>query len=215
MYLQALLNLLGPMGTIAVPTFNFAFARGEDFDPETTPSLDMGVFSEFVRTRPDAKRTYHPMQSMAILGLHAEELARRDTPSAFDDDSAFGGMLNLGFKLLLLGAQVQAASLVHYSEQRAAVPYRYWKEFKGRVRVSGQWENRVYKMYARDLEMDPELILAPIREELIAQDKWAEKEVNFGAISLCAFSDFIVTTDELLAEDPWALVGNRAEIKLG
>jgi len=214
MYLDALLNVIGACGTIAVPAFNFAFARGEDFDPLNTPSEGMGVFSEFVRQHPESKRTSHPMQSLALIGAQAEELAGRDTPSAFDDSSAFDGMLQNNFKLLLLGADVQAASIVHYSEQRAELAYRYWKEFKGRVRAAGEWQSRSYKMFVRDLEIDPQLKLAPIQSALQDKKQWAEQPLNFGKISLCSLADFVTATDELLAKDPWALIGNRAEIKL-
>ena len=34
---------LAGRGTLAVPTFNFAFARGEPYSPEKTPSSGMGV----------------------------------------------------------------------------------------------------------------------------------------------------------------------------
>ena len=37
-------------------------------DPASTPSVDMGVFSELVRQQPAALRTTHPMQSLAVLG---------------------------------------------------------------------------------------------------------------------------------------------------
>src|SRR5690606_4245560 len=36
-------------GTVAVPTFTFAFARGEPYDPQVSPSEGMGAFSEWVR----------------------------------------------------------------------------------------------------------------------------------------------------------------------
>ena len=214
MYLQALLNVLGPGGTIAVPTFSFAFARGVDFDPLTTPSEGMGVFSEYVRKHPDARRTTHPMQSLALIGAQAEELASRETPSAFDDGSAFDGMLQMGFKLLLLGADIQAASVLHYSEQRAEVPYRYWKTFSGKVRVGEELQSRTFKMFVRDLEIDPQLKLAPIQTALLAKGQWAQEKVNFGVISLCSLADFVAATDKLLSKDPWILVGDRAEIEV-
>jgi aminoglycoside N3'-acetyltransferase len=44
-------------------------------------------------------------------------------------------MLELDFKILLLGADVQAISLLHWVEQRLQVPYRYWKVFRGPVRT--------------------------------------------------------------------------------
>ena len=210
-YLAALLNVLGPSGTIAVPTFNFAFTRGEEYDPAATPSEGMGVLSELVRSHPQARRTSHPMQSLAVLGAQAEALAALDTPSAFDDGSAFDRMLALDFKLLLFGADIQAASIVHYSEQRAAVPYRYWKQFTGRVREDGDWEQRSYRMFVRDLQADPQLDLAPVQAQLEAKGQWHSERLNYGALSLCSLQDFVAAADALLAEDKWALVGNKSE----
>ncbi len=204
-------------GTIAVPAFNFAFTRGEAFDRRETPSQGMGAFSEYVRQRPDALRTPHPIQSLAVVGLHAADLAGRDTPSAFDPGSAFERMLELGFQLLLLGAEIQAVSMVHYSEQRARVPYRYWKDFSGRVRVDppnddsgiAWWERRSYRMFARDLDLDPRLNLSPIQNLLQERRQWASLPLNYGRISLCRLVDFVKASDQLLAVDPWVLVENR------
>ena len=112
-YLDAILEIIGSQGTIVAPTFNFGFARGERYHPQETPSAGMGAFSELVRGHPQARRTSHPMQSVAVLGRWAEDLARRDTPSAFDPGSAFERMLELNFKLLLLGADAKAVSMFH------------------------------------------------------------------------------------------------------
>jgi aminoglycoside N3'-acetyltransferase len=193
-------------GTLAVPTFNFAFARGEPYDPQVTPAQGMGAFSEYVRQHPAARRTSHPMQSLAVIGRYAADLASRDTPSAFDPGSAFERLLELDFKLLLLGADVQAVSVVHYSEQRAGVPYRYWKDFTSRVKTSGGWESRTYRMFARDLEIDPRLDLRPIQALLQSHDQWRTVPLHYGQIAACRLLDFVAAADELLANDPRALI---------
>jgi aminoglycoside 3-N-acetyltransferase len=199
-------------GTLAVPAFNFAFARGEPFEPKATPSSGMGALSEYVRQLPAALRTSHPMQSLAVIGLHAGDLAGRDTPSAFDPGSAFERLLELDFGLLLLGADIQAVSIVHYSEQRAGVPYRYWKSFQGQVlRPDGSWQSSTYNMFVRDLEIDPQLDLRPVQAALNAQGHWQTIPLNYGRISYCRLSDFVTAADHLLADDPWALVSNRHE----
>jgi aminoglycoside N3'-acetyltransferase len=213
MYLDALRAVIDDTSTIAVPTFNFAFARGEDYDPLTTPSDGMGVFSEYVRQLPDARRTAHPMQSFAFAGPLASELAALDRPGAFDDGSTFDHILALDFKLLLLGATIQAASVVHYSEQRANVPYRYWKDFTGRIKRDGDWGKHTYRMFVRDLEKDPQLTLAPVQDALQINGKWREQSVNYGSIAVCGLADFVSTTDQLLAADPWALVANRRAVE--
>ncbi|TAK12401.1 MAG: AAC(3) family N-acetyltransferase [Anaerolineae bacterium] len=208
-YLHGIQAVIGPEGTLVVPTFNFGFARGEDYDPASTPSQGMGVFAEWVRRQPGARRTTHPMQSLAALGARAEELAGLDTPSAFDEGSAFHRMLDHDFKLLLLGADVEAVSILHVSEQRANVPYRYWKEFSGRVLRGGEWQARTYRMFVRDEKINPKLVAKPIQVELARRGQWHAVKVNFGVIAACTLRDYVAATDALLAKDPWAFVVNR------
>lgn len=196
-------------GTLVVPTFNFAFARGEPFDLQTTPSVGMGTFSELVRQHHLARRTPHPLQSVAVIGRYASDLAGRHTPGAFDRGSAFERMIELDFKILLLGADVQAISLLHYAEQRVGVPYRYWKEFRGQVRLSDRWEDRTYRMYVRDLDLDPRIDLHPVQHRLEEQGKWLSYPLNYGSISVCRMKDFVQMVEDFLTADPWGLVTNR------
>lgn len=198
-----------PQGTLAVPAFNFGFARGECYDSRSTPSQGMGTFSEFIRQLPEMQRTSHPMQSLAVIGKWAADLVGRDTASAFDTESAFERLLELDSKLLLLGADIQAVSMVHYSEQRAQVPYRLWKEFTGPVNTKHGQVIKTYQMFVRDMAIDPKLDLAPIQNELEKRGLWHSVTVNYGKISSCLLNDFVRITDELLHADPWVLVSNR------
>lgn len=211
MYLDAVINVIGADGTLAVPTFNFGFARGEPFDLDRTPSEGMGVFSECVRKQAKAKRTHHPMQSLALIGPHAEILSYLKTKSAFDDGSAYALMLELGFKLLLIGADIQAVSMLHYCEQRADVPYRYWKDFTGPVRYGQDWEIQTFKMFVRDLDIDPHLDLHPVQEYLQEKGQWNSTSLNYGEISSCHLKDFVAAVDIYLEDDPWSLVTNRKQ----
>ena len=210
------INSQPPRGALAVPAFNYSFAKGEPYNPQTTPSQGMGIFSEYVRQQPTALRTAHPMQSLAVIGAHAVDLARRDTPSAFDPGSAFERMLELDFKLLLMGADIQAVSMIHFSEQRANVPYRYWKDFTGQVKnpSTGDWETRTYRMYVRDLEQGPQLKFYRIQEVLQSRGQWAAQPLNYGNISTCRLLDFVTAADELLAADPWVLVAECKQPKM-
>jgi aminoglycoside 3-N-acetyltransferase len=112
-----------------------------------------------------------------------------------------------------LGADVQAASVLHYSEQRVGVPYRYWKEFSGRIRRGETWQPSTYRMYVRDLEMDPRLEIYQVEEALRRRGQWQSVPLNYGSISLCTLSDFVNATSDLLREDPWRFVTNPPEVK--
>ena len=211
--IQAVITVDSREGTLAVPAFNFSFARGEAYDPQTTPSVGMGAFSEYVRQRPEALRTPHPMQSLAIVGRCAEDLAQRDTASAFDPGSAFERMLELDFRLLLLGADIQAVSMLHYSEQKAQAPYRYWKNFSGPVLTSQGWVDKTYRMYARNMELDfapggARIELYPVQAYLEDQELWASTPLNYGRVSSCRLVDFVAAVDHFIQADPWSLVVN-------
>jgi len=146
----------------------------------------MGAFSEYVRQQPEALRTPHPMQSLAVL----DDCRRPGEPGhlvRLRPGSAFERMLELDFKLLLLGADVQAVSMVHYSEQRLGVPYRYWKEFTGQVKTPSGWQVRTYKMFARHLEIDPQLNLHPIQTLLEQRGLWRSQRVNYGTVACCGW----------------------------
>ncbi len=212
MYYAALLSVLGVdagLGTLVVPAFNFGFAQGMCFDQASTPAEEMGVFPEYVRHQPGVLRSPHPLQSVVAVGRYAADLCGRDTSSAFDPGSAFDRMLDLDFKLLLLGAEVRFTSMIHYAEQRMQVPYRYWKEFTGEVRLNGQSPDvRTYRMFARDLAIDPEVNSAPVQTLLQERGLWNSQVLNYGKVALCRFQDFVSAAEDLLRQDAWVLVQN-------
>ena len=146
------------------------------------------------------------MQSVAVVGHYADDLAGRDTLSAFDPGSAFERMLELGFKLLLLGAEASAISMFHYCEHRANVPYRYWKDFPGQVYTSNGWENRTYRMLVRDLERSPQLTLDPVVAYLRERGEWRTLRLNYGELTECRLDHFVAAADKFLEQDPWSLV---------
>jgi aminoglycoside N3'-acetyltransferase len=201
---------LGNDGTVVVPTFTFAFCDGVPFDPKVTPSDGMGILSEYVRERPDAHRSAHPMQSVAAVGAAARDVCDRDTCSAFAKDGPFDRMLQLDATLVLLGAPVQAASLVHYAEERAQVPYRYWKSFTAPYGPPGRAGVKTYWMYVRDLGLDPRLDLSPLADELRSCGALQSQPLGSGWIHGCTARDFVDVCSGLLGSDPWFLVPSRA-----
>ena len=151
------------------------------------------------------------MQSFAIIGAKAEELAALDTPSAFDDGSAVDEMLAMDDKLLLLGANIQAVSAFHYSEQRVGVPYRFWKDFEGRILRGGEWQTAVYRMYVRDMEIDARIEIFDVETAMKERGMWQEVTLNYGKIAACRLRDFIAVISEMMTEDPWRWVTNKPE----
>ncbi len=199
---DAIVQRIGAEGTIVVPTFNFGFCKGQLFDPAETPSKAMGAFSEYVRKYPGSVRSSHPMQPVSAVGAQAEYICANDTVSSFSPDGAFERMVEQDAKVLLLGAEMQAVSLVHLPEERLGVPYRYWKEFTAPYKhTDGTVADKTYSMYVRDLELDPTLVLAKI--EVLLDKKHAIKRspLGFGRLALFSATEFVNVLTGALEQD--------------
>lgn len=205
---EALLNYLGSDGTLIVPTFNFGFGKGPAFDRQHTNCAEMGVLAEYIRQDPRSVRSYHPLQSFSAIGRHAKEICLRDTPSSFDKDGPVAEMIKRNANLLLLGAPMQSASLVHFLEESFQVPYRYWKTFSGPYIDNGTTATKTYKMYVRDLALNPRLRLAYIEEWLTAAQQISSVKLGAGVIKMCSFNSFLDLTSQRLREDPLCLISH-------
>ena len=79
----------------------------------------------------------------------------------------------------------------------------------GQVKTKAGWKERTYRMFVRDLDLDPQLELSVIQEELERRGLWKSVRLNYGAIGAGRLTDFVTVVDNLLARDPWILVKNK------
>ncbi|MFG1993581.1 aminoglycoside N(3)-acetyltransferase [Actinoplanes sp. NPDC048988] len=140
---QALLDVLGPDGTLVVPTHTPSNSdpagwenppvppawwpvireRSPGFDPERTPSQWMGVLPEVVRAWPGARRSAHPQVSFAALGARAAAITG-DHPleDGLGERSPLGAVYRADGKVLLLGCGHDRNTSLHLAECRQARP---------------------------------------------------------------------------------------------
>jgi aminoglycoside 3-N-acetyltransferase len=142
---RALVEVLGPGGTLSVPTFHRYFAQGPDqvWDRPHTPSR-MGQITETVRTWSGAYRSAHAVHPIAAVGALARDIADRDHETDFDEQSTFQRLIDHEAWILLMGVTYQNCTHIHVVEERLIVPYRHWIEYAGTV-IDG--EVRTFKTY--------------------------------------------------------------------
>ncbi len=130
----ALLGVLGPAGTLIVPTFTFSHGRNANpvFDPAHDPS-EMGRVTEVARRRPGTRRSCHLFHSVAALGAQAEEFTACHGPSAWAADGPFWKLNALDAHILLVGVPYLRCTFFHLMEQLVQVPYRRWREVEARL----------------------------------------------------------------------------------
>ncbi len=152
-FLEALLERIGPEGTLCAPAFTYSAMRGEIFDLAASKSR-VGVLSDLLREMPGAKRSCDANFSYVCLGGMADALTVMDTHESFGENSFFAKLGELRGKALLLGVDFDSLPYFMYLEKMLKVPYRYNKTFSTDVRLEGQLSKMSFVHFVRDLEQN-------------------------------------------------------------
>lgn len=155
-HLRALRELLGPTGTLFVPTASLDLCNTQTvFDPVSTPSTAMGVFAEHVRTLPGAVRSFHPFWSVAGIGPAAEAMLADVPRQAYGWGSVWQRFVEHDVLGVNIGKSPHfSISVIHHVEQLAGVPYRYTKEFLHPVMRDGAVRREPFYLFVLYREMD-------------------------------------------------------------
>ncbi|MEE2788820.1 MAG: AAC(3) family N-acetyltransferase [Myxococcota bacterium] len=156
--IDAILNVLGPKGTLMVPTHTatnsdpanwsnprvptawHALIRREmvPFSPEKTPSVHMGKIAETFRGYPGVLRSHHPIGSFAAHGPDAAALVdHHELNEMFGDHSPLGALYRLDGRILLLGVGHTRNTSLHLAESRAEWPGKSYRHEGAMVEVEG------------------------------------------------------------------------------
>lgn len=149
--INALLDFVGPEGTVLFPTFNFhEWTERHYFDISETLSK-MGIIGEVARQREDALRTPHPIFSFAALGKEKERFAKCDDVRAYGSNSVFGLFHKLNGVIISIGLHWNSTfSMHHYVEYHTGCDYRRTKHFSGiYVDNNGEPTIKTYTMHVR------------------------------------------------------------------
>lgn len=130
---RALVEAVGPRGTVFVPTFNFAQYPWEG--PEVTRSAT-GVITESFWRMPSAERSSHPTHPVAGVGPAAQEILEgHERTHPFGEGSPIWKLWKRGAWVLLVGVEHSSNSTVHVGEEENRLPYVV------RTRVQKVWRD--------------------------------------------------------------------------
>ena len=124
--IEALLEAVGPGGTLALPTHTWKVVNADQpvFHQTLTPS-NVGVLTNVFRKRPGVIRGLHPTHSVAAIGARAAELLAGheldDTPCSAT--SPYGRLRDWGGKVLIIGEALNCCTFFHGCEQWAGMPW--------------------------------------------------------------------------------------------
>lgn len=141
--LDAILHLIGPQGSLVMPTQTGNLGDPSEwenppvpsawvskikatmpaFNPLKTPSYHMGRVAELFRTWPGVIRSNHPHASFCAWGANARKIMEKHAlDSAFGVQSPLDEMLKYAYKIVLMGVGYDVCTALHYAESKQDNP---------------------------------------------------------------------------------------------
>jgi aminoglycoside 3-N-acetyltransferase len=206
--LGAFLDVLGPTGTLVVPTFTYSFPQGRVFDPDRSPS-DCGAFTELLRMHPDSLRYADPCVSVAAIGGRAREMTANATENAYGPGSFFDRFYGAGGMICNLNFDA-GSTFVHYVERRLQVPYRFDKTFEGVIERDGIATHAASTIWVRFLAEGTQARFESF--DALARERGLFKTVRVGRGTVGAIraQDTFDLIERTLPGRPWLLT--RADV---
>jgi aminoglycoside 3-N-acetyltransferase len=194
--IQALIEAVGPRGTIVMPTQTGSLTDPKDwqnppvpdswkaiiraetpaFDPLRTPTREMGRIAETFRTWPHVVRSAHPHTSFAAWGANAQRIVKEHgLDSSLGEGSPLARIYDLDGWILLLGVGFDNNTSLHLAEYRATCPGKRYENNGAPILVNGrrQW------VVTRDLALDAD-DFPRIGEQMMAETRIVQSG-NVGA----------------------------------
>lgn len=177
--LDALVEVVGPDGTLLLPTYDFSsWTERGYWDKENTPS-QMGVISELARIDyPRFIRTGHPVLSyVRTLSPKSKALDyKRDPINAHGPGSVFDYLVRNGGLILSIGANHQTGfrpndvgfTISNHAAVLADAPWRRTKIFEGLYCTGGYC---AIKRYALSVNADPSRYTTEVTPAHLAAEK--------------------------------------------
>ncbi len=155
-----------------MPTFTLSFGDQYNrtgkgyFDVDNTPS-EMGILTECLRKMPGAKRTVHPLESVAVYGKLVDELSSVNDKSSWGKGSVFAKLHELDTKIMVIGLDyTNGPTFFRYVEQTEGTKYRYLKEFSGDIVVGDKVYQDTFTHNVRYLDRNVKTNNEPMGEIL-------------------------------------------------
>ena len=199
--IRALLETIGPQGTILMPAFSFPLKSQDEpiFDVDETPSC-VGLISELFRREYATHRSIHLSHSYAAAGPLAPELTvhRLDiTPCG--EDSPLGKFMRRDGKILLLGVGYNSCTAFHVVEEQMKAPYmRFQVNPKAKYRINGE----VFPLPSKIIERTFSYDFTVMESEFRAQGVIQEGKIGEASATMMSGRSFMECVKRRLENDP-------------
>lgn len=197
--IDGIINLIGPSGTLVLPTFTYSATKNKIYDPLTTPSQS-GIITESFRNRKDVLRSYNPIFSVASYGNMAEKIQNSNINDCFGDMTCFDLIYKYNFWIITMGCSFDRVAFIHYVDQYNKVSYRNFIKFNSIILKDSKKINSQIQFFARDLNRDSTVKLDQLRDRLYSLNLLRKDSIGRIGFLAVKSNDFFNVASEMINE---------------
>lgn len=190
--------------TLVVSTASMTLCNtSTPFDPNNIPS-EMGVLTEYIRTRKEAVRSFHPFVSYTAIGKDSEKICSDVARHAFGPETPKSRMIESNALCVSVGTHPRfTCTTVHHIEFLMGVPYRYVKEFFHPVVRNGKTVIEPFYLYVwyRDCDLKRNLNVKIFERFLRSGYDINEARLGKGKVYSYSMADFYLSTVKAFKEN--------------
>lgn len=210
--IDAMLEAAGPGRTLLLPAYTYAYGGTRRFSPATSPP-ETGVLPDTVFRHYKWLRTRSAFNSFFATGPDAERLAAVRGKTIWGEGSLKELFDRERARMVVLGVPWKdACGYLHRIEEVCEVPWRYFKTFPGTwegEHGDEPWSESIY-VHSRTLMPHCRWDLPDLQLRKSGGVRTAGGEI---LIESADAADLVRAGREVLADDPWRLVINDAEVR--
>ncbi|MBK1991685.1 aminoglycoside N(3)-acetyltransferase [Campylobacter sp. 2018MI35] len=206
-YIKAFLEILGETGTLIMPTFTYSFCKNENYD-KLNSKCKVGILNEFFRFYEGATRNNDPIFFFCYKRKEQKEFLK-DHSSCFGENSVYDTLYKMNGKIILLGSEINGYTFTHFIEEKAKVPYRYFKNFSGKIIDElGNISQKNIKYYVRNLNTNSNLDVYKQIKILKNSNNFKKEKFGNSCIINIDSKSYLTNTLKKLLDDPYYLLKN-------
>lgn len=207
---DAIFEVIGLDGTLVVPTFSFSFCNNQIYNKKKTPSVECGIFSEFIRCDSKSERSCDANFSIAAIGKNAKKFTSNLSEYSFGKNSFWERFLLVDGKLCRFNLPANYMSFIHFVEKSCNVPYRFDKPFLGKSIINNREVSRKFFHFVRDLDNDNHSAeLSRLEDLAIKQGLMKVSTLGRGSMYGIRSKDFFDLAKQELEKNPSFLIKGK------
>ena len=208
---EAIGEVIGDEGTIAVPTFSQQIgSHGLNYVHEETP-CQTGIFSEYIRNLPQSIRSFHPVFSISALGKNRDSICLQTGQSGFGYGSAMHKLFTHEAKAICMGFGYYTGYIVsalHSIETLYGVPYYYNKILDLKSYKDGKLSEKTFVANLRYRDFGIEYSFNRIIDFMESNNRISSQKIGGSMMYACSFVEMMKDGINLLNEDIYAFLKN-------